>query len=35
MLTNTPTSERIHISIFGKTNAGKSSIFNAITNQDI
>ncbi len=35
MLTNTPTSERIHISIFGKTNAGKSSIFNAITNQNI
>ncbi len=35
MLSNTPTSERIHIAIFGKINAGKSSVFNAITNQNI
>jgi [FeFe] hydrogenase H-cluster maturation GTPase HydF len=31
----TPTGERIHIGIFGKRNAGKSSLINAITNQDI
>ena len=30
-LNNTPASERIHIGIFGKRNAGKSSIINAIT----
>ncbi len=31
----TPVSERIHISLFGKRNAGKSSIINAITGQDL
>ena len=31
----TPTSERIHIGFFGKRNAGKSSLVNAITNQDL
>lgn len=31
----TPMSERIHIGFFGKRNAGKSSIVNAITNQDL
>jgi len=32
-LNDTPSSERIHIGIFGKRNAGKSSIMNAITGQ--
>lgn len=32
---NTPRSNRLHIAIFGKRNAGKSSLINAITNQDI
>ncbi len=31
----TPSSDRIHIGIFGRRNAGKSSIINAITNQSI
>lgn len=31
----TPRSNRLHISIFGKRNAGKSSLINALTNQDI
>lgn len=31
----TPSSERIHIGVFGKRNAGKSSLVNAITGQDI
>lgn len=31
----TPTALRMHVSIFGKTNAGKSSLFNAITGQDM
>jgi [FeFe] hydrogenase H-cluster maturation GTPase HydF len=30
----TPASERLHIGIFGKRNAGKSSLMNALTNQD-
>lgn len=34
-LNNTPSSERIHIGFFGRTNAGKSSLINAITNQEI
>lgn len=34
-LNNTPTSERLHIGIFGKRNAGKSSVINAVTGQDI
>lgn len=34
-LNNTPSSERIHIGIFGKRNAGKSSVINAITGQDL
>lgn len=33
-LSKTPSAERIHIGIFGKRNAGKSSIINAITGQD-
>lgn len=32
---NTPRSNRLHIAIFGKRNAGKSSLINAITNQEI
>lgn len=31
----TPKGERLHIGIFGRRNAGKSSIINALTNQDI
>ena len=34
-LNSTPSSERIHIGLFGKRNAGKSSLINAITNQDL
>lgn len=34
-LNNTPASERIHIGIFGKRNAGKSSVINAITGQNL
>lgn len=34
-LNQTPTSERIHIGIFGNRNAGKSSLINAITSQSI
>lgn len=34
-LTDTPQSERIHIGIFGHTNAGKSSLINALTGQKI
>lgn len=34
-LNSTPSSERIHIGFFGMRNAGKSSLVNAITNQEI
>lgn len=34
-LNNTPSGERLHIGIFGKRNAGKSSLINALTNQDL
>lgn len=34
-LNNTPSGERIHIGIFGKRNAGKSSLINAITSQSL
>lgn len=34
-LNSTPSSERIHIGFFGKRNAGKSSLINSITNQNI
>lgn len=33
-LNDTPSANRIHIGIFGKRNAGKSSVINAITGQD-
>ncbi|KGE17021.1 [FeFe] hydrogenase H-cluster maturation GTPase HydF [Paenibacillus wynnii] len=32
---DTPRSSRLHIAIFGRRNAGKSSIINAVTRQDI
>lgn len=32
-MNQTPSSERVHIGIFGKRNAGKSSVMNAVTNQ--
>ncbi len=35
MRNNTPSSERLHIGIFGRRNAGKSSLINAITGQDL
>ena len=34
-LNTTPAAERIHIGIFGKRNAGKSSLINAITSQKL
>ena len=34
-LKNTPSAERTHIGIFGLRNAGKSSILNKVTNQNI
>lgn len=32
---STPSSERVHISIFGRCNAGKSTLVNRITGQDV
>lgn len=32
---NTPRGNRLHIAIFGRRNAGKSSLINALTNQEI
>lgn len=34
-LNATPSSERLHIGIFGKRNAGKSSLINALTGQNL
>ena len=34
-LNKTPSANRLHIAIFGKRNMGKSSLINAITNQDL
>ncbi len=34
-LNKTPTANRLHIAIFGKRNMGKSSLINALTNQDL
>ena len=34
-LNSTPSGERIHIGIFGRRNAGKSSLINAITGQEL
>ena len=33
-LNNTPTSNRLHIALFGRRNSGKSSLINALTGQD-
>ncbi len=30
-----PRGERLHIAIFGRRNVGKSSLINALTNQEI
>ena len=34
-MNQTPVSERVHIGFFGKRNAGKSSVMNAVTGQDL
>lgn len=34
-MNSTPRSNRVHIGIFGKTNAGKSSLINSVTGQNI
>lgn len=34
-LNNTPSADRLHIAFFGKRNAGKSSIVNAVTGQEL
>lgn len=34
-MNHTPAAERLHIGIFGRRNAGKSSIINAVTGQDL
>lgn len=34
-LNSTPAADRLHIAIFGKRNAGKSSLLNALTNQPL
>ena len=34
-LNNTPSALRVHIAFFGLTNAGKSSLVNAVTNQEL
>ena len=34
-MNQTPASERVHIGFFGKRNAGKSSVINAVTGQNL
>jgi predicted GTPase len=34
-MNETPSGERIHIGFFGRRNAGKSSVVNAVTGQDL
>ena len=34
-LNNTPSGERVHIGFFGRRNAGKSSLVNAVTGQEL
>ena len=33
-LSSTPSANRVHIGLYGKRNSGKSSLINAITNQE-
>ena len=33
-LTDTPNANRLHIALFGRRNSGKSSLINALTNQN-
>ncbi|MCD8090250.1 MAG: [FeFe] hydrogenase H-cluster maturation GTPase HydF [Clostridiales bacterium] len=35
IMNTTPNSDRLHISIFGNRNSGKSTLINALTNQDL
>ncbi|MBR3424337.1 MAG: 50S ribosome-binding GTPase, partial [Clostridia bacterium] len=34
-LNSTPSADRVHIAFFGRRNAGKSSLVNAVTGQDL
>ena len=34
-MNDTPSGERVHIGFFGRRNAGKSSLVNAVTGQDL
>ena len=34
-LNETPSGERVHIGFFGRRNAGKSSLVNAVTGQEL
>lgn len=34
-MNETPAAQRVHIGFFGKRNAGKSSVVNAVTGQDL
>ena len=34
-MNDTPSGERVHIGFFGRRNAGKSSVVNAVTGQDL
>ena len=34
-LNETPSANRLHIGVFGRTNSGKSSFINALTGQDV
>ena len=34
-MNSTPSAERVHIGIFGRRNAGKSSLINAMTGQNL
>lgn len=34
-LNSTPSSERVHIGFFGRRNAGKSSVVNQVTGQEL
>lgn len=34
-MNDTPSGERVHIGFFGKRNAGKSSLLNAVTGQEL